>query len=211
VLSQPLNQAEQPPPPTSPRKGEGSGDLVLLGEFGRAHGLRGEVRLKSFTAEPEAIAYYGPLAATDGRGIVLTHVRPAPGGEPDLLIARVEGVSSREAAEALNRVHLFVPRDKLPAPEEDEFLLADLVGLPVERADGLPLGTVTAVPNYGGGDLLEIAPAGGGPSVLLPFTKAFVPIVDVAARRLVADPPPDLFEPARPRGGRPKRDGGERA
>lgn len=169
------------------------------------------MRLKSFTADPQAIASYGPLAAEDGRRFALTHVRPAPGDQPDLLIARVEGVASREAAEKLNRVRLFVARDKLPALEEDEFLLADLVGLSVETADGLPLGTVTAVPNYGGGDLLEIAPATGGPSALLPFTKAFVPAVDLSGRRLVADPPPDLFAPARPRERRPKRDGGARA
>ena len=204
--------ARRPPPPTPPGKGERSGGLVLLGEFGRAHGLRGEVRLKSFTADPQAIASYGPLAAADGRRFALTHVRPAPGEQPDLLIARVEGVASREAAEALNLVRLFVARRELPAPEEeDEFLLADLVGLSVETADGLPLGTVVAVPNYGGGDLLEIAPAAGGPSALLPFTKAFVPAVDLSGRRLVADPPPDLFAPARPREQRPKRDKGARA
>ena len=156
------------------------------------------MRLKSFTAEPRAIASYGPLATADGRQLKLTSVRPAGDG-PDLLVARVEGIASREAAEALNRTRLFVARERLPSPEEDEFLLADLVGLAVETASGQRLGTVTAVPNYGGGDLLEIAPEGGGPSALLPFTKAFVPTVDIPARRLVADPPDDLFEPARPR------------
>ena len=172
---------------------------MLLGEFGRAHGLKGEVRLKSFTGEPEAIASYGPLLAGAGGWVTITSVRPAPGGAPDLLIAKVEGVDTREAAEALNRLELRLPRDRLPEPDaEDEFLLAHLIGLRVETAAGDLLGTVVAVPNYGGGDLLEIAPAKGGATALLPFTKAFVPAVDVAAGRMVADPPADLFAPASP-------------
>ena len=194
-----------PPSPALRRKGgEGAadtdptGDLVVLGEFGRAHGLRGEVRLKSFTGDPEAIASYGPLLAGPGRTLALKGVRPAPGGAPDLLIARVEGVTTREAAQALNGVRLYLPRDTLPTPDlDDEFLLADLVGLSVETASGEVIGTVVAVPNYGGGDLLEIAPA-RGPTALLPFTKAFFPVVDLVGRRVVADPPEDLFAPARP-------------
>jgi 16S rRNA processing protein RimM len=153
------------------------------------------VRLKSFTADPKSIAAYGPLFGEGRRSILLESVRPAAGEAPDLLIARVEGVTSREAAEALNRVRLFVARERLPPPEEDEFLLADLIGLAVETVSGEVLGTVLAVPNYGGGDLLEIAPAAGGASALLPFTKAFVPRVDPAARRVVVDPPEDLFAP----------------
>jgi 16S rRNA processing protein RimM len=172
--------------------------MVLLGEFGRAHGLRGEVRLKSFTADPGAIAAYGPLTADDGRVLTLSDVRPAPGGAPDLLIARVAGVASREAAEALNRIRLLIDRAKLPPPEEDEFLLADLIGLSVETPDGSPLGTVVAVPNYGGGDLIEIRRSTGGATALLPFTRAFVPEIDLAAGRVVVDPPDDLFAPAKP-------------
>jgi 16S rRNA processing protein RimM len=183
-------QADRPPPAES---------TVILGEFGRAHGLKGEVRLKSFTADPVAIATYGPLRASNGRTLTLKTVRPAPGGAPDLLIAVVEGVTSREAAEALNRVQLHIERDKLPPPDdEDEFLLADLIGLAVEASDGTRLGTVVAVPNYGGGDLLEIVPEAGGASALLPFTKAFVPVVDMAGRRVVIEAPDDLFEPAGP-------------
>jgi 16S rRNA processing protein RimM len=155
--------------------------------------LRGEVRLKSFTAEPAAIATYGPLVADGGRRLVLTGVRPA-GGAPDMLVVRVEGIATREAAKALNRIRLHAPRDRLPPPEEDEFLAADLIGLAVETAAGETLGTVVAVPDYGGGDLLEIAPAGGGRTALLPFTKAFVPAVDLTGRRVVVDPPDDLFE-----------------
>jgi 16S rRNA processing protein RimM len=175
--------------------------LVLLGEFGRAHGLNGEVRLKSFTAEPAAIAAYGPLVTADGRTLALTGVRPAPGSTPGLLVAGVAGVTTRDAAETLTRVRLFVARDKLPPPGEDEFFLADLIGLSAEAPDGRVLGTVAAVPNFGGGDLLEIAPAGRGPSALLPFTKAFVPLVDMAGRRVVVDAPDDLFEPAKPEPG----------
>jgi 16S rRNA processing protein RimM len=184
------------PAPAPPRKGEGKDDLILLGEFGRAHGLRGEVRLKSFAAEPAAIASYGPLFAQDGRRFVLTSVRAAGGGSPDMLIARVEGVETREAAEVLNGVRLYAPRDRLPPPEsEDEFLAADLIGLKVESTAGAALGTVVAVPNYGGGDLLEIAPP-RGPTALLPFTKAFVPTVDLAGKRVVIDPPDDLIQSA---------------
>jgi 16S rRNA processing protein RimM len=157
------------------------------------------VRLKYSTADPLAIASYNPLRTTDGRSLTLAKVRPAPGASPDILIATVQGVMTREAAEALNRVPLFVERDRLPPPEdEDEFLLADLVGLAVERPDGTPLGRIVAVPNYGGGDLLEIAPATRGPTALLPFTKTFVPVVDLTGRRVVAEAPDDLFAPAKP-------------
>jgi 16S rRNA processing protein RimM len=190
--SKPLSRREEPKP--SPARD----DLVLVGEFGRAHGLKGEVRLKSHTGDPGAIADYKPLIASSGKTFSLKNVRPAPGGAPDLLIAIVEGVTTREAAETLNRVQLYVERDRLPPPdEEDEFLLADLIGLAVQTASGETIGTVVDVPNYGGGDLLEIAPAQKGPTALLPFTKAFVPSVEIAAKRIVANPPDDLFEPAK--------------
>ncbi len=157
------------------------------------------MRLKSSTSDPLAIASYDPLLTADGRRLTLARVRPAAGAAPDILIAVVRGVSTREAAEALNRVSLFVERERLPPPEdEDEFLLADLVGLAVERADGTPLGRIVGVPNYGGGDLLEIAPVTRGSTALLPFTKAFVPVVDIKAGRVVADAPDDLFAPAKP-------------
>lgn len=168
--------------------------MVRLGEFGRAHGLKGEVRLKSATAEPRAIAGYGQLLGGDGRTYRLTSARPVPGAAPDLLVACVEGIESREAAEALNRVALFVPRDRLSAPEDgDEFLAADLVGLAVEDRAGARLGTVAAVVDYGAGDLLDIRRPGAA-AVLLPFTKAFVPVVDLAGGRVVADPPAGLFD-----------------
>jgi 16S rRNA processing protein RimM len=192
------------PTPPPPHKGDERrsapvrDDLVLVGEFGRAHGLKGEVRLKSHTGDPQAIADYRPLIASDGRSISLKNVRPAPGGAPDLLIAIVDGVTTREASEALNRVQLYVERDKLSPPDEDdEFLLADLIGLSVQNEAGEIIGTVVDVPNYGGGDLLEIAPAQKGLTAFLPFTKAFVPTVDLAGKRIVAVPPDDLFEPAK--------------
>jgi 16S rRNA processing protein RimM len=175
-------------------------DLVLVGEFGRAHGLKGEVRLKSYTGDPLAIAAYGPLTGANGRKFqIKKNIRQAPGGAPDILIAQVEGVTSREAAEALNRVELYLERDKLPPPEdEDEFLLADLIGLAVHDRAGTLIGTVADVPNYGGGDLLDIAPATGGASALLPFTRAFVPEIDLAGKRVVVDAPDDLFETGTP-------------
>ena len=182
--------------PPSPAEGRG---LVLVGEFGRAHGLKGEVRLKSHTGDPQAIAGYKPLIASNGKTFSLKNVRPAPGGAPDLLIAIVDGVTTREASEALNRVQLYVERDKLPPPdEEDEFLLADLIGLSIQNEAGEIIGTVVDVPNYGGGDLLEIAPVPSGPTAFLPFTKAFVPSVDVTGKRIIAAPPDDLFEQAKP-------------
>ncbi|HVL72425.1 MAG TPA: ribosome maturation factor RimM [Beijerinckiaceae bacterium] len=166
---------------------------MLIGEFGRAHGLKGEIRLKSFAADPAAIASYGPLATEDGRRFVLAAVRPAGGGSPDMLIARVEGVTTREVAEALVRVRLYAARERLGETGEEEFFVADLVGMAVHDTTGAPVGTVVAVPNYGGGDLLEIAREGGGRTALLPFTRAFVPEVDRAGRRLVADLPADFF------------------
>lgn len=188
-------EAAKPAPPPSADPG-----LVVLGEFGRPHGLNGEVRLKSYTGEPLAIAGYGPLRASDGRELEFTDARPAPGGAPDLLIVRVKGVDGRSGAEALNRVTLSIPRDRLgEAEDEDEVFLADLIGLRVEDGSGLVIGTIVAVPNYGGGDLLEIRPAAGGPTALLPFTKAFVPGLDIAGGRIVADPPEDLFAPPGPK------------
>lgn len=173
--------------------------LVLMGEFGRAQGLNGEVRLKSYTGDPMRIAGYGPLATADGRRIEITAVRPAPGASPDLLVARVRGVSDRTGAEALNRTGLYVARAHLGEPDDGEVFTADLVGLPVRDADGTVLGTIVAVPNYGGGDLLEIRPRAGGATALLPFTEAFVPELDVAAKRVVVAPPEDFFAPAGPK------------
>jgi 16S rRNA processing protein RimM len=173
--------------------------MVALGEFGRAHGLKGEVRIKSFTAEPLALRDYAPLQTREGRTLTIDALRRASGAEPDILVARVEGVTTREAAEALNRTRVYVPRERIaPSEDEDEFLLTDLVGIPCFTAGGERFGVIVGVPNFGAGDILEIAPAGRGQTGLLPFTRAFVPEVDIAGRRVVVAPPDDLFAPASP-------------
>lgn len=158
---------------------------VPLGEFGRVVGLKGEVRLKSFTATPTDIMRYNPLLTLDGRSITLTGVRAMP-GTPDMLVARVANITTRELAETLNRTTIGVPRERLGEAEaEDEYLHADLIGLRVEDPDGVVLGSVLGVSNFGAGDILDIRPARGGPSVLVLFENAFVPTVDVAGGRIV--------------------------
>ena len=153
---------------------------VLLGVVGAPHGVRGEVRVKSFTADPGAIARYGALVSEDGRRtLTIAKARPL---KDDMLVARFVGVDTREAAAALTGLRLTVERTALPAAEEDEFYHADLIGLLAVAEDGRPLGRVAAVQNFGGGDLLEIA--GEGEARMVPFTKAFVPHVDLDARRL---------------------------
>ena len=166
-------------------------DLILLGVVGAPHGVRGEVRIKTFTGDPLAIADYGPLTDSKGRSFEITDIRPAK----EVVVARLKGVATREAAEALNGVELFVARGKLSAGEdEDEFLQADLIGCSVVGPDAIVLGTVATVENYGAGDLLDIETPDGR-SVLMPFTKAFAPRIDIAARRIEAEPPLGLFEP----------------
>jgi 16S rRNA processing protein RimM len=161
---------------------------VLMGRLGAPHGVRGEMRLQSFTGDPEAIADYGPLTDRAGqKTFTLLSVRALG---KDMLVARLEGVASREAAAALNGVELFLPRDRLPATEdEDEFYLADLIGLRAQTPAGADIGRVIAVRNFGAGDILEIAPAGGGETLLFPFTKAVVPEVSIADGQVVIEPP----------------------
>jgi 16S rRNA processing protein RimM len=166
---------------------------VVMAQFGAAHGVRGEIRLKSFTEDPLKIADYGPLEAEDGRAFVISAARPAAGPASDMLVVAVEGVTTRDHAEALNGLELSVPRDRLPAPDSDEFYHADLVGLAVSMKDGTAAGTVVAVRNFGAGDLIEVAPS-RGPTFLVPFTRDIVPDVDLAAGRLVIDPPPGLLD-----------------
>jgi 16S rRNA processing protein RimM len=163
-------------------------DLILVGVFGAPHGVKGELRLKSFTADPLAVAGYGPLSDASGQ----RHWRIAQARlvKDDMLVVRVEGVSGRDAAAALTNQRLHVPRDRLPAiADEDEYYHADLIGLPVETPAGALLGRVAAVLDFGAGDILEITPPDGGRPVMLPFTRAAVPVVDIKAGRLVADPP----------------------
>ncbi len=161
--------------------------LVLMGRFGAPHGVRGEIRLQSFAGDPLAIADYGPLTDRSGRkSIVILDLRPQG---KDMLVARVDGVRDRDGAQALNGVELFLARDRLPAPEADEFYLADLEGLRAESAVGEEIGRVVAVRNFGAGDILEIAPVGGGETLMFPFTKAVAPIIDLAGGRIVVEPP----------------------
>lgn len=169
--------------------------MVLVARVGAAHGIKGEVRVKPLTADPHAITAYGPLEAADGRRFEIAAARPAAGTSPDMLVVRFKGIATRNEAEALNGTELFVARERLPEAGADEFYHADLIGLAAVTTAGETLGTVVGVPNYGAGDLLEIAPS-RGPSLLVPFTRAVVPEVDLAANRVVIAPPPGLLEDA---------------
>jgi 16S rRNA processing protein RimM len=163
-------------------------NLVLVGRIGAAHGIRGEVRLQSFTGDPLAIAGYGPLA-TDRAGLDAISIAAArPAG--NVLIARLNDVADRSAAEKLNGVGLYLDREKLPAVEDDDdFYQADLIGLEARLETGEPLGDVIAVPNFGAGDLIEVRDAASGRTELYPFTKAVVPVVKVAEGYLIIVPP----------------------
>ncbi len=165
--------------------GAARGARVCLGQIGAAHGVRGEVRLRSFTSDPQAIASYGPLETEDGRIFEIEAMRPAK----DHFVARLSGVCDRNAAEQLSTVKLYVPRERLPEPEKpDEFYHADLIGLAVLDPAGESLGTVIAVHNFGAGDMIEVQPDTGGKTELIPFDEAHVPIVDVVAGRIVISP-----------------------
>jgi 16S rRNA processing protein RimM len=155
--------------------------MVTLGVIGAPHGVKGELRVKSSTADPLAVGSYGPVTLPDGRKLKVKSVRP--GGE--VVIVKLEGVSDRDAAAALKHMTLSVPRDRLPPPDEDDFYHADLIGLRCETADGMLVGHVAAVHDFGAGDVLDIRPAEKGPHLTLGFTKAAVPVVDVAGGRLV--------------------------
>lgn len=160
---------------------------LLMGRIGAAHGIKGEVRIQSFTEEPLALADYGPLA-TNKPG--LTIEIEAARATTNVLVARIKGVTDRNAAEKLNGVELYVDRDKLPPPDEDDdFYHADLIGLEVRLADGTVIGTVTAIPNFGASDLLEVRDQRSGDTFLYPFTKAVVPEIKLAEGYLVIEVP----------------------
>jgi 16S rRNA processing protein RimM len=170
-------------------------ERICVARIGAAHGVRGEVKFWSFTADPAAVAGYGPFETADGRVVEIETLRPAK----EFFVARLKGVADRDAAERLRNVELFVPRDRLPdTAGADEFYHADLIGLTVVDAAGGALGTVAAMHNFGAGDLIEVRPAAGRDTVMLPFTQSVVPLVDIAGGRIVVAPPEGAFDPAGP-------------
>jgi 16S rRNA processing protein RimM len=162
----------------------GSVQRVCLGVVTAPHGVKGMVRVKSFTAEPEALARYGPIENEAGERVAL-HVTGMAKG---VLLVAVDGVGDRDGAERLKGTRLYLPRDALPPPEDEEYYHADLLGLAAALGDGTELGKVEAIHDYGAGATLEIARISGAP-ILVPFTRASVPVVDLEARRIVVAPP----------------------
>ena len=167
------------------------GNRICVAQIGAAHGTRGEVKLWSFTADPMAVADYGMLESEDGRATFeIEALRPAK----DHLVARLAGVNDRSAAERLTNLRLYVSRARLPAAEADEFYHADLIGLAAVARDGRRLGSVVAVHDFGAGAILELRPEGASDTVLLPFTAATAPEVDISGGRIVIDPPQGVFK-----------------
>lgn len=155
---------------------------VLMAVIGAAHGIKGELRVKTYTGDPEALGAYGPLFAKDGRAFEVEAVRPAG----TVAVVRFHGVADRTAAERLTGTELFVDRSALPEEDEDEFYHADLVGLSVRDETGRTVGKVNAVQNFGGGDILDISHS-GRKSVLIPFSRAAVPEIDLKQRYVRID------------------------
>ncbi|WP_323777255.1 ribosome maturation factor RimM [Leisingera sp.] len=165
-------------------------DLICVGAVAGAFGVRGEVRLKSFCAIPEEIVDYSPLTNEDGsQSYTLTLTRPVKNG----FAALMSGIETKEQADAVQGLRLFARRDQLPSLPDDEYYHADLIGLEVYDTGGTLLGTVKSVQNHGAADLLEIHGPGLKSTVLLPFTMAAVPTVDLEKGRIVADPPDGVF------------------
>ena len=166
-------------------------ERICVARIGAAHGIKGEVKLWSFTADPSAVADYGPLESLDGTlRFEIEALRPAK----DHLVVRLSGVRDRDAAGRLTNVDLYVPRDRLPAPADEEFYHADLIGLRAEDRDGTALATIVGIHDFGAGDLLELRPPGAANTVLMPFNDTTVPLVDIAGGRIVIDPPQGLFK-----------------
>ncbi len=168
-----------------------SDDKVCVGAIGGSYGVKGELRIKSFCAQAEDIETYSPLSNEDGTAHYhLALIRPIKNG----FAARITEVTTKEQADDLRAVKLFADRAQLPSLPEDEYYHADLIGLSVFDTGGTLVGTVKAVQNHGAGDLLEVQIKGGSSTVLMPFTRAAVPTVDLASGRIIADPPEGLFE-----------------
>jgi 16S rRNA processing protein RimM len=162
--------------------------LICVARIGAPHGVSGAVKLWTFTEDPLAVKSYGPLATKDGaRRFEVTHAREAKGH----LVATLKGVTTREGAERLNGIELYIARDKLPATDTDEYYHADLIGLAAVNAANEPIGRVIAIHNFGAGDIIEIAPLHGA-TMLLPFTNAVVPTVDLAKGRVVIELPAEI-------------------
>jgi 16S rRNA processing protein RimM len=161
---------------------------ICVARIGAPHGVRGAVKLWTFTEDPLAVRHYGPLLTKDGaRQFEVTHVREAKGH----LVATLKGIATREEAERLNGVELYVAREKLPDTSADEYYHADLIGLAAVNAAGEPLGRVIAIHNFGAGDIIEVAPSDGA-TMLLPFTNAVVPTVDLEGGRVVIELPDEI-------------------
>jgi len=184
-------QKETPSPLEGEGWGGGAAPRVCLAIITSPHGVKGMVRVKSFTAEPDALTRYGPLEDESGKRVALEVLGAAKG----VLLARLAGVADRDEAERLKGMHLYLPRAALPEPGDDEYYHADLLGLAVELGDGTNLGKVRAIHDYGAGDTIEIERPAGAPLVV-PFTRAVVPVVDLAQGRIVVAPPPGLLAPA---------------
>jgi 16S rRNA processing protein RimM len=163
-------------------------ERICVAKIGAAHGVRGEVRLWTFTEDPLAVTHYGPLSTKDGtRQFEVTKAREAK----DHLVATLKGVMDRTAAEKLNGIELYIARDQLPETDDDEYYHADLIGLAAETIAGGPLGRVIAMHNFGAGDIIEIAPPTGS-TLLLPFTNAVVPTVDIEGGRILIELPAEI-------------------
>jgi 16S rRNA processing protein RimM len=161
---------------------------ICVARIGAAHGVRGAVKLWTFTEDPLAVKRYGPLTTKDGaRKFEVATAREAKGH----LVATLKGIATREEAERLNGIELYIAREKLPATDEDEYYHADLIGLAAVSTANEPIGRVTAIHNFGAGDIIEIAPPHGA-TLLLPFTNAVVPTVDLAAGRVVIILPDEI-------------------
>jgi 16S rRNA processing protein RimM len=156
-------------------------DRVLLGRIVGAHGIRGEVMIKTYTAAPEDVAAYGALCDAAGRTFNIERTQATPKG----VIARLAGVRDRNAAEALKGTELFVRREQLPLPAEGEFYHADLIGLSAVAPDGAVIGDIVGVHNFGAGDIIEVRLPDGRKTALIPFTESHVPAIDLAARSVV--------------------------
>ncbi len=183
-------------PHTDPPARDSEGGMVLLGRISAAQGLRGEVRIATFTEAPENIAAYGPLTASDGRTFNITALRPLKAAN---VVAQLEGVTDRTGAEALCGLELFAARGCLPPAEDGEWYVSDLMGLTATAPDGAEVGEIIAVQNFGAGDLLEIRPPVSGgedgetqTTLLVPFTEAAVPEVDITGGRVVVVLPDEI-------------------